>query len=126
MREMYDAKRGSIRNFDGTGIKPLHTLQKAASRVFDPNDPEMSCIFRVSFNDFQSLSTTEMQTIFQDRHILIYDIPPNPKWKWSLECLEELCPGGIFIEVQGTHQQAKVYYISLSCQRHEKQRSSRW
>lgn len=110
VREMHHPERGTIRDVDGTGAKPLHVLSRATEEVFDPYDPLMSGIFQVPFKKFQSYTAVEVQNIFKDRHILIYDVPPDPKWKWSLECLEELCPGGVWIEVQGIHIHIKCYH----------------
>lgn len=117
MNAMNDPKTGSIISVDGNDPVPLHLLPQAANPKFDVNDPHTSSIFRVSFNEFNAMTTAELQNIFKDRHILIYDVPSDPKWKWSLECLEELCPDGIFVEVQGKYMQyTTLYHIADTTQ----------
>lgn len=101
MNAMNDPKTGSIISVDGNDPVPLHLLLQAVDPKFDVHDLHTSSIFRVSFDKFNVRTMTELQNIFKDQHILIYDVSSYPKWKWSLECLKELCPDGIFVEVQG-------------------------
>lgn len=125
MSAMHDPEHGTIVNVDGKDL-PLHLLSNAADPQADLEDPHTSSIFRISFEKFNELTKLEIQEIFKDRHILIYGIPSNPKWKWNLECLEELCPAGIYIEVQGkififTMDRTPIHKI-----RYEKPRPTRW
>lgn len=112
---MDDPNTGSIIGCPGTGKLPLH-LHPNATLVNAPlSDPMTSSIFRVSHEKFITLSGREIQAIFRDRHILVYNVPHGQKWRWDKASMEELCPTHIPVQLQGAYSHSRSCISLADC-----------
>lgn len=100
---MDDPNTGSIIDCHGIGKLPLHLHPNAALVNAPLSDPMTSSIFRVSHEKFITLSGQAIQTIFRDRHILVYDVPHGQQWGWDEPSMEELCPIHLKVQLQGAY-----------------------
>jgi hypothetical protein len=84
--------------------RPRHHHPTARQVNFQPDS---SMFFIVNFNDYISLSRREIQDIFQDRHIVVTNIPSR-RYPWSRETLTML---GSLTEDRDIH--GISYYIQI-------------
>jgi hypothetical protein len=86
---------------------PRHHLPTARQKIFQPDS---SMFFIVKFDDYISLSGTEVQDIFQNRHIVVTNIPSR-RYPWSRNTLAML---GSLTQDRDIH--GIVYYLKVFTQ----------
>lgn len=91
--------QSNIENFYVNG-HPRHHLPSARDPEYNSMDKQQSCIFVVEWELFSKMSTSQIQRIFTNRHILVLNAP-LPEEPFNLETLATLRDLGIVMEMQG-------------------------
>lgn len=101
-----DPERGTLRKTEDGILLPLH-LHQSATQPYLPTNADLSnisCVFRVAYDDLRIMDKTTVRNIFRRRHILVTGTPLLEDWLWNEECMSLLGPLDKYVPVQSKSQ----------------------